>query len=201
MSTDARTTRRMTTMGLAVAVATSATPIASAERRTSADPRGDVVAVRIDWGPNLEHLATRRPSRSHGDIVALEARHTHDRVVAVLRFRDIRADGTMGHTVVLQTAERRRTVYLTTRGGSVLGTDTGRCDDLRSRVLIERDLVRLSVPRGCLDDPRWVRVGAETTTSAKRADFHYDDAQRRGHDDRDWGFEGPALGPRLHRAP
>ena len=70
-----------------------------------------------------------------------------------------------------------------------------RCGGIEIRVNVIKDRVRVYIPRSCLNRPRWVRVGAQTDG------IGYDDALRRGRNDSNWLFDGPALGPRLSRGP
>jgi hypothetical protein len=191
----------MVPTSLAAALALFPGQGAAAEQLSAPDPARDVVSVRIDAGPDLQHIARRRPIRAHGDIVSLRALHAHERVIVRLGFRNIRETGHMWHTFVFATPGRRFTLDIDNQGSRVVDTSLNRCVDLKVRVRSAMDRMRVSVPRSCLDRPRWVRVGAETSTPSNRSDFHYDDALQRGRNDSNWLFEGPALGSRLHRAP
>jgi hypothetical protein len=181
---------------------------ADAEERRSTDASGDVVAVQVDAGPNLEHEATRLPERRHGDIVTLRAAHAPRSVVAGLRFRNIRSDERMSHDLVVRTPVARFSFSFANTGRRVfdrffLNETTGkaiRCPGFGVDVAPAEHRLRLMVPRGCVGHPHWVRVGAETTTRNVNGHFHYDDALRRGEDDPDWHFSGPVLGPRLQRS-
>lgn len=181
---------------------------ASGEAFFAQDPAGDVVSVAIDAGPNLEHIARLQPGRAHGDIVSMRSLHADRRVIVGLRLRNIKPTAWMTHGLVLRTDRSRYLLQLEHTGRRVRhvffynesAESVIRCADLRIRAGITTDRLGVSVPRGCLSHPRWVRVGAETTSSSASGDFSYDDALRRGHNDSDWSFTGPQPGPRLHRA-
>lgn len=170
------------------------------------DPAGDVVSVAIDAGPNLEHIATLQTRRAHGDIVSMRSLHGHRRVIVGVRFRNIKPTGYMSHDVAFKTDRARYLLSIQHTGRRVqdVSFDKGdavtvHCGDLKIHVGVRTDRLGISVPRGCLNRPRWVRVGAETFTSPSSGDFDYDDAMRRGRRDANWGFVGPLLGPRLSR--
>lgn len=178
---------------------------AAGEQVRAIDPGGDVVAISIDAGPNLEHRATLKPRRKHGDLVSLRAAYPDLRVVVDMGFRNIKPAARMYHTVVLRTDSRRFRLDIEHVGRRVTdqtlwGAGRDGCGRLEVRVKVDQDRLRALVPRTCLNGPRWVRVGAETSAGGRRcADFCYDDAMRRGRNDSDWRFVGPVLGPRLQR--
>ena len=177
---------------------------AAGEQVRAVDRARDVVAVRIDAGPNLEHHATLKPRRKHGDLVSLRAAYPDRHVIVDMSFRNIKPTGWMFHTVVLRTDSRRFGLDIEHTGRrvtteSLSGAGRDGCERLQVRVKVGQDRMRALVPRPCLNGPRWVRVGAETSLGGRCGDFCYDDAMRRGRNDSDWGFVGPVLGPRLQR--
>lgn len=193
---------------LAAALALFPGPGAAGETFFHQDPAGDVVSVAIDAGPNLEHIATLKPRRAHGDIVSMRSLHATRRVIVGLRFRNIKPTGDMSHSLVFRTDRARYFLQIEHTGGRVQFTffynesrdSIVRCGGLKIHVGVRTDRLGVSVPRGCLNRPRWVRVGGETYTSSGSGTFDYDDAMRRGRSDSNWGFEGPLLSPRLSRA-
>lgn len=194
-----------------VAAATSAMVVAllpvqgaAGEQMRAVDPARDVVAVRIDAGPNLEHRAVLKPRRKHGDLISLQAAYPNRQVIVDMSFRKVKPTGRMFHTVVLRTESRRFRLDIEHTGRRVTsetlsGAGRDGCTRLEVRVNLEHDRLKSLVPRPCLDGPRWVRVGAETYLGGRCGDFCYDDARRRGRNDPDWRFVGPILGPRLQR--
>ena len=194
-----------------VAAATSAMVVAllpvqgaAGEQMRAVDPPRDVVAVRIDAGPNLEHRAGLKPRRTLGDIVSLRAAYPDRQVVVDMTFRTIKPARRIFHTVALRTDDRRFRLDIEHVGRRVTdktlwGAGPDGCVELEVRVKVRQDRLRALVPRPCLNAPRWVRVGAETSTGGRCSDFCYDDALRRGRNDSDWRFVGPVLGPRLQR--
>jgi hypothetical protein len=179
---------------------------ASAEGLRRTDPRRDVVAVEIDAGPNHEHVATVNERRKHGDIVSMRVRHRDRRVVVRLLFRRVADKREIGTEIGIRTEDARYVVNVSSIGEHdihvfILNLTENlsiQCANLGTRMSTERSVFRASIPRRCLDRPRWVRVGASTRTRARSADLHYDDALHRGRDDSDFHF-GPTLGPRLRR--
>jgi hypothetical protein len=138
---------------------------ASAERVTGRDARADV-AHRS--GDGWEHVA--RPT---ADLTRYGIRYGGDRVSAVLHYRDLKPRGRLSVRVIM----------ITTRGsvqeGAFMGLETSRGDragtgvsdgrggcPVRHRVDYRHDLVRLSVPAGCVGRARFVDVVMTSTFEA-----------------------------------
>ena len=195
--------RSILTVGLATSLTLLLPGGAVGELTNATDPPGDVVTVEIDAGPNLEHHATVRPTIAHGDIRTLHANHAHTRVFAGLRFRNINPDKWLAADFAFRTPQARFLLEFSYENGRVRWVDWynetrdawPRCGGIEIRVNTSKDRIRVYVPRACLNRPRWVKVGAQADGRG------YDDALRRGRNDRDWLFDGPALGPRLSRGP
>ena len=193
--------------GLVACLPLLSVPGAAAEQTTASDPAGDVVRVRDDAGPNGNDTVARlRPERARGDLRRLHANHAHERVVMRLRYRDLNALGTVGNYYEFRTGRARFSLWIDwTRKhpDPVFGDfndDTHNivvdCPGLTAENRPAEDRFRLDVPRSCLNNPKWVRVGAETWTGSG----YVDDALRRGRSVIGWQ-EGPVLGPRLARGP
>jgi len=196
------------TAGLAACLSLLSVQGAAAEQTNASDPGGDVVTVEFDAGPNgNDTVAKRHPARAYGDIRHMHANHTYDRVAVSLRYRDLTASlGRVGNYFEFKTG--RSHFYLDfdhTRKhpdpqSEYFYNETQNtvvdCPGLTVAIERAEDRVRIGMPRSCLDNPKWVRVGAETWTG----NGYYDDALRRGRSVIGWQF-GPVVGPRLTRGP
>ena len=192
-------TRRLAavTGGLAALVATVAVAApASAETFSKSDPAGDVA------GPDGQY-----PNVTNGDIRRVRFEHGRRNVTIRADFRDLakegggieqymRIDTPAGsyQLVVIATPENWRGEFF------IVGSESA-CGGADHRLDYGRDRFTLSVPRGCLAGPRWVRVGLATVTGFNQVNrgveqvIRIDDALRRG-----FGAEDVALSPRLSRA-
>ena len=182
----------VSTLGVALAGMLVAVPSAAhAERDVHDDRRHDV--RRIDTTTDDQ---TPAPSRTDPDVRRTTVSHRPGRVVVRLEVADLRAG--LGHLV----AGRIRSA-----GGEVeFGWSQGPGEAMHGGVYLPgggtcatpdpvfdtaADTVRVVVPRTCLDDPSWVRVGVGLTSFAGAAILHVDDARSDGvHDE-------AVLGPRL----
>jgi hypothetical protein len=130
--------------------------------RTSArDPRGDVRLVTAD------PPATTVVRGASIDLVGLRVAHGRDAVHVRLLFADLRPEGRPTVDLGLTTPRGRWFLDLTLDGLQAprrptrfVGPDgAGRsCPAFARSVDAARDLVDLTVPRGCLADPDWVTV-------------------------------------------
>lgn len=136
--------------------------IAVRPARTSLrDPRGDVRLVTTD------PPATTVVRDASIDVTGLRVVHGRDAVRVTLRFADLRPVGRPTVDLGLTTPRGRWFLDLTTDGARVprrpsrfVGPDgAGRgCPGFSRSVDLARDVVDLTVPRGCLADPAWVTV-------------------------------------------
>lgn len=165
---------------------------AGAETQTAQDPTHDVVRVAIPGGDTSPATGNKSV-----DVVRLTTRHAGPRVRLVTEVREL------GDHIAVQLRIRtpRGTFfgYVEKEGGAVfkgLSTSQGGAvcpHRIRAGVSDSADTVTFTVPRGCLDAPRWVRTGALTSTG--NADYVlFDDARRTGSPDNG----DIKLGPRIH---
>lgn len=141
---------------------------AQADRWTYDDAVGDVTQlVETDTSLSVQSV----PEQANGDIVQVAVDHRRSKVVIDIRTRT-RITGafiagvelrTRGHHFALMwmRAPGANSAELMDFNSKDL---TVRCGDLKRRFVAGRTGIRLSVPRTCLDDPRWVRVGATLST-------------------------------------
>lgn len=177
---------------------------AQAQSRTAYDARHDVVGDR----EGRETITTPRPGRREGDVVEVRTTYAGSALVVVqdyVRLTRPRSGDMSAHFVSVRTNEGLRadlTVYVDgrtrdwqgERSWEVAGRDSARCAGLRTRIDYTADTVRVRIPRSCLSDPRWVRVGS-AGSSLQRGYLYADDARLRGRLDQD----DLAFGPRLRR--
>lgn len=141
---------------------------AQADRWTYDDVVGDVTQlVETDTSLSVESV----PERANGDIVQVAVEHRRSKVVIDIRTRT-RITGAFIAGIELRT-RGHHFALMWMRAPGANSTElmdfnskdlTVRCRDLKRRLVAGRTAIRLSVPRTCLDDPRWVRVGATLST-------------------------------------
>lgn len=180
------------TAGLAAVLSTVAVAApASAEVLSKSDPAGDVSDV-----------AGQESDKTHGDTVDVRLEHARRLVRVRLDYLALdRVGALIQQSIRIETPTQN--FYATARaqpgnwGGDLLFSG-GACNGAETRFDYGADRFALSVPRGCLGNPRWVRVGVGTSTYADDQDFGtFDDALQR---QQDLYYTGPKLSPRLSRA-
>lgn len=194
--------RLATVISTAAVLALGATAApALADSHTTRDARHDVAVL-----PNDTDLVGQHPDarRREGDVTSLRVTHNQHRVRITMRYRALhRPSAKQGaiHTFHLRTNEHESFDVTMVTSPEVLqgdaafiGPEDADCRGLRSRISYRHDSVRVSIPRRCLSNPRWVRVGAGYggfSTVTRGGCF--DDAQgRRIHQEL-------VLGPRVRR--
>jgi hypothetical protein len=139
-------------------------PAAAAEARsiTNIDQRGDVFSFDESENPTPE------PGIVNGDILKTRLSHGINRVRVKVRFADLKRKGAFrGEYVRIRTnAGVRGSVSLYAGPGDWQGfAQLNRNDgthfgcSIGHSISYADNIVRLSVPRSCLDNPRWVRLG------------------------------------------
>lgn len=196
----------MITAGLTVCLTLSAAPSAVGEVWRATDPAGDVVEV-IDRNDDGQGFARVRPRWAHGDIRSLRVEHARRWVFIAVNFRNINPRIDTTQNFVFRTRRGQWSLSFDHKGSRVEPFSRfwyydsrdamARCPRLRFSINVAEDRVNVSVPRGCIGRPRWVRAGATTWGLGD------DDALRRGRNDDNvdsYGSPPPALGPRVSRA-
>lgn len=164
--------RRLTltaSLGLATAAALVLAPLpAFAEVHTVKDAAHDVVSQDVE-----QNLAEQpEPTRDEGDALAMRVKHGKRAVRVNLQMAQLTRDAKAStvHVVSLRTNEGRRAeLYLYVSGQRwqgermwSVGNKDRRCRGLRTHIDYDNATVRVVIPRRCLSDPRWVRVGGGT---------------------------------------
>jgi hypothetical protein len=172
------------------AACTMATTTAQAQQLERTDGTGDVVLRDPD-----SNQVTVEPDWANGDIVGLRVNHGPHRVKARLTFDELtRNVGAIFHDFEIRTPRRHFSAQVLTNEDAWKGDSElwlpGRpkdCDGLKHKVDYAQDVVRVWVPRKCLGSPRWVRVGAGTSTwreddESEGIESRWDEALRTGED-------------------
>jgi hypothetical protein len=160
--------------GLAL-IAVPATAHAQTYRHT--DARKDV--VRVTDSADRHRLA---PRVQDADITKVRFTHAGSTVTARLSLRKV-TDRTNYLVGSLRTPKGRFDVMATVDTGEItLLTGSGRtvaCADASVHASKPKDQVTLRIPRSCLGDPRWVRVGVGVVVvKSSAATYFADDALR-----------------------
>lgn len=151
---------------------------AHADRWTYDDAAGDMThTVETPTSTSIEAA----PEQANGDITQVVVDHRRTKVVVVVRTRS-RITGMFFSGVQIRTPGHRFVLMwmrVPGMGGADLidfGSEKDpRCNGLRQRLIEEKTAIRYSVPRSCLGNPRWLRVGVNLSTTSMLTDEGYDD--------------------------
>ena len=167
----------MLVLAAAVAVAgcSAGAPEEVVTRSSVTDPAGDVVVGGL--GEDRESVDAA-PRNTITDIVATTIDHGTDAITIDVAFEDLRPRQYLDLTADVATdgtASGRPTqvTALTYLGESSIdvyhGDETSTCVDAEVVVDDDLDRVTVSVPRACLDDPRWIEAEVRAATMRYRA--------------------------------
>lgn len=171
---------------------------AGAESMRHRDARHDVVRVALD-GPS-DAAAEPAPRNVNTDILRVQVNHRRDRVTSTLTLRklptkrwvaawEIRTDTPQLFQLDLFRYRGLRDFTLRRNNGQEVT-----CPGLDKRIDPENRTIRVSVPRTCLGDPHFVRVGAGIGIDSRKFNFADDSLRDHGVND-----NHTKLGPKLHR--
>lgn len=176
-------------------------PAAHAEKWVANDKRGDVVA-----GDNAAEEKWPVPKVAISDITRTVVVHRARKVVVRVKVRDIvRSDyalvariRTADHTfsAIFNKVSEKAPGGAGTPGGDYYfhrGSKDVECSGL-THTISKRNVLKLRVPRSCLDDPTWVRAGVRVVSSDKPMQHSYMD---QAHPKADSGAGSIRVGPRL----
>ena len=165
--------RSVTTACVAGAALLLAAAPASAARLATADDSGDV------YSKGQDGVFTEIGTRTNTDVVGSAVRHTDRRVRASARYTDlartgdrvvlpVRLHASTGRTYLLRVTagpdDRDGTATLRRYTGTGAQTVGVACSGIEHSVSYDDDLIGVSVPRGCLGNPTWVRYGGTART-------------------------------------
>ena len=120
----------------------------------------------------------RRPHVRNGDITSVVVRHRSAAVTLTVRLAKLRRPGPLVFTIAsLRTAKHtwNTTVYAYGSDGTpdvfFDRNDGGEvsCPGARARMNFADDVIRVRVPRRCMDDPAWVRPSVATVVARPAA--------------------------------
>lgn len=182
-------------LAAAAAAATLAVPLvavpAAAQEVTVRDARGDM--IRVEEGGSDPHPA---PRATIGDVMKTTFRHTDRRVIVRTKLVALEPTGRRFNVWVdVQNGARRswfvgveatrrdregHTIFMTERGNDVACV-------VQHRINYDQNVVRVSVPRRCLDTPRLVRFRLLTEHVRRTWDYAWlDNGLAVSMDDRHW---------------
>lgn len=180
----------------AIAATTAAVTLvpgaAHADRQSHADATGDVVKLSIADAQPV-------PQNKAADLTRIAATHSGRRLELTAQVRELAADG---YAVVwdVKTPALRWRVYFD-KGTApaelvleVAGAGESPCN-LSGKASDRTDRVRVTVPRACLGNPRWIRFGALVQQGVDGGTA-VDDGRRTGS----FPDEGSYLGPRVRHS-
>jgi hypothetical protein len=134
---------------------------AHAEKLVKRDARGDVLLL------DDTQTLTPQPAVKGIDVVKSVVKHTRKKVAVKVKMRDL---GRLGATefaelsAVMETDRKPHSAFVF-KGGSgptgfelVRGKKTIKCRGAKKKFSAAKDVVRMSLPRSCVGNPRWIRV-------------------------------------------
>lgn len=185
--------RRSAAIALIATAALTLTPAAAqAERQRVRDAHNDVVAIK-------HGRQTPAPDVPNADIHTLVTMHTRTTVELRAKYADL--DRTFGLIALFRTPTQGQFSMILFDAGPgpaqvILMNDQDEevdCPGLKHRVDVDRDLAVVQIPRGCLRDPAWVRIGAGSSLDAGSDGTYVDDPRLDGR----VNTKSPVFGPRL----
>lgn len=200
--------RRLAALAGAAALSAGLAAPAHAEQWARTDARGDVTSSTNCDAEGSSCTDTIDAAAKQPDVLRVVTTHTTDRVKVYARYAEMTSGGLRVHQFRVYTNEgvRRRLTVVLDDGRVVynqLDRDSGSkvaCAGLRRSIDYGANTVALSIPRSCLSNPRWVRVGfgsmiIRDVNDATRG-YKSDDALRSGLSA---STSDLVLGPRLSR--
>lgn len=200
---------RLLAVSLTAAAVLGAPGAAHAERSVTKDAAQDAVAI-TDLSEDLEAPDyVPAPEFTSVDIVRSVVDHRGDRLRLSVRYRDLRR--APFHSTMFRIATPKRSFWLSVDRGlggpkavaelSGRGLSTIKCRGLRWSFDPAADQVTASVPRSCVDSPRWVRIGVGAISSDTGPLTDPDELRMYADDGRRTGAIGQqlTLGPKVSR--
>lgn len=153
-----------------VAVGAASLP-AHAEDQRVRDTTRDVRLIAADG-------SSPRPGNRAQDITRMTASYGGGELVLTLQVRELADDDQVVGWTVLTPTTRFLVVYERHAGSENLQLGTAAdgplpCAGLAGRASDSKDRLRVTVPRACLDRPRWIRFGGAAGGPADPADLSF----------------------------
>lgn len=171
-------------LGASVAMAGTA----HADTWSHRDAKGDVLSAPTETGK-----PTRAPGDKTTDITRISVNHAARKVVVTVKVRDLRRGGdTMllgrivtpknDYAVMVMQSPDMQMFSLYDEKNLDEGIDATSCRGKRLAYQAARNRIRITIPRSCLGDPRWVRTGALLVRGvlSDESTVTMDDALRKG---------------------
>jgi hypothetical protein len=173
---------------------------AHAGKSVHRDAVGDVVSMSME--DESEEL-TPAPDQKRGDVTRTVANHRAKRVTFKVKMRELPRRASMhGISTRIITKQRSYSLDIFRPGfgkDAILSTRRGKvieCEGLSHARNDKRRTVSFSVPRSCLGDPRWVRLGAGVFHISNGTKAFLDESHRDGLD----RPRNIAVGPKVRRS-
>lgn len=175
-----RTFAAVLTVALAVTFAGALAGPAYAEKYVSKDAKRDAVSFTFE-----SEDQTAAPDNATADIVRVKVNHARGAIRFRAKLRDLSGPSLTLVGAEIKTNQKRYSLIFTRTGKRTsldLTTATGKaikCAGMQRSSDVDTDVVKFSVPRTCLDRPRWVRAGVGCAVVDEEVVFA-DDALREG---------------------
>lgn len=173
----ARFARPVVAAALCAAFVVAAPVPAQAQTLTDPDAVGDMITF------NADDADVPVPERTLNDVTRTRLTHGTTRVAIRVDYVDLKKGGDdQAINIFMVTNEVRRTLGLVAYprhwyGGTYMVNGNGRevrCDGVRHRIDYQANFMRVSFPRRCASNPRWVKF--QVVASARADGYYADDA-------------------------
>lgn len=166
------------------------------------DARNDIEEKHFDEFPNR-----MRPDIAEGDIIRVKYRHTRKRIIIRVKAREFTLENdpaiagllnVWDDPVYFEVHQKRDQSYagsLRVYYSDDSDNDRYPCAGLRVRLMDEKNVLRVNIPRRCMHWPPWVSVGLYTSSNLNPENTQlFDDPMRVGVGVYE-PSSGPAIGP------
>ncbi len=173
----ARFVRPVVAAALCAAFVVAAPVPAQAQTLTDPDTVGDVITF------NANDAVVPVPKRTLNDVARTRLRHGTTRVAIRVDYVDLKKGGDVqAINIAMVTNEVRRNLQLVAYPRHWSGETEMvngkwrevRCDGVRRRIDYQANYMRVSFPRRCASNPRWVKF--QVVASARADGYYADDA-------------------------
>lgn len=165
---------------------------AHADTLVRSDAAGDVVVTETSMVSVEPPVFEPAPAQTQADIVATSLTHNANAVRVKIRARELVRQGSIFASVMIRSDKRNRWVDLNARPGAYFGrteiynprseSDDVRCAGMSHKIDYVANTMLVVIPRSCLGNPNWVRIGVGVVSTKNGGRTIYvDDARRTGY--------------------
>jgi hypothetical protein len=178
-----RSSVRLIASAVACSSVLLAAPAAYADKHVATDAARDVVSFDDSLDPTPE------PDQTDADLRKIVVKHTNRRVIIKAKLRELSALNGKEFVqlyAMVDTNEKDRSA-VTFKTGSrkpgfqlIKGGKEVACAGVRKKISPAKNFIRMSIPRSCFGNPRWIKVAMASLSGNASEVRYYDEAYRVG---------------------